>query len=135
MTDRFIKQKFDNDCGIAALAMLLNEPYTRVYRKMVSLGFKDGTDYALATKYLTSVGRELKAYLEVTSGKRDGILEVMKSSRGILIVPAKDFKKNHSYHALYWDGKRVFDPSPIRPYGKCGVKAKKVFVEYWHLMP
>lgn len=131
---RYVQQRLSNDCGMAALAMLYEIPYSTARELVLAAepGIFDGT----TIDHARSVGLAMADPARVwycTPDNRDLLISRLAGRQAILVVPAKDFKVSGDYHALYWTGKYVLDPSPHGKYGRKGVKALKTFIEAWVL--
>lgn len=131
-TDTYIEQRYSNDCGIAALAMLYRQPYERICRLVLKAepGAFDGTRF----DHARAVGKSLRSACGMWGANPDSRPEVIKRLKGraaVLIVPAKDHRISGDWHAVYWTGKEILDPSPTGKYGRKGIKALKTFVEAW----
>jgi len=131
---RYVQQRGTNDCGIAALAMLYEIPYhtSRDLVLAAETGIFDGTTIDHARVVGTAMADPCRVWY-CTAANRDLLIERLRGRQAILVVPAKDFKVSGDYHALYWTGKYVLDPSPYGKYGRKGVKALKTFIEAWVL--
>lgn len=129
---RLIEQRFDNDCGIAALAMLVGISYEHSSDLVLKAGRKpfDGTTSDHARRLGRAVGQPLKVWY-VSAKNRETVLQRLKKRPAVLVVPAQDYASSGDWHALYWTGSRVLDPSPVRKYGARGAKALKLLREVW----
>lgn len=129
-----IEQKQSNDCGIAALAMLSGKPYTTVRRAVLSFnkGKFIGTDGVTAQKAMSSLGQGLRLRA-VSAQNLESTRLYLKGRPAVLIVPENVHPASGEFHAVYWTGREVLDPSPNSKYGRKGLKALKVLVEYWEL--
>ena len=106
----FVCQKFDADCVVACLAMLLGVEYEEIAaqclgHELVKFGVPD------------SKARKICAMFKI---KLDDALHptVMDWSKpAILTVPSLNQTMDgctNGTHAIYWDGKRVWDPQKGR---------------------
>ena len=105
-----IKQRRSNDCGIASLANLF------------------GVTYKEANALVRA---EQKARDEKFDGTDIDHARAAGLALGELVVPAIGHPKE--FHALYWDGSRVHDPSGPGGYGAKGLKAFNKMRECWVL--
>lgn len=129
---RLIEQKQSNDCGIAALAMLYEIPYStaRVLVLEAEKGKFDGT----TIDHARCVGEAMSDPCRIwyaNPDNRDDLVTRLRDHQAILVVPAQD--KSGDFHAVYWTGRIVLDPSPHGKYGRKGIKALKTFIEAWVL--
>ena len=131
---RLVEQLQSNDCGMAALAMLYEMPYV-VARSLVlkaEKGHFDGT----TIDHARFVGVQMNDPCRVwhcTSQNRSLLCERLNGRQAILVVPSKDHNESGDWHAVYWTGKYILDPSPHCKYGRKGIKALKTFIEAWVL--
>lgn len=130
----YIQQRLSNDCGIAALAMLYNIPYSAASKlvRNAESGVFDGTTIDHARAVGLAMADPCRVWY-CTPDNRAIVTEKLVGRQAILVVPAKDFKVSGDWHALYWTGKHVLDPSPYNKYGRKGAKALKTFIEAWVL--
>ena len=129
---KLIQQRQSNDCGIAALAMLFDTPYN-LMRNLVlqaETGKFDGTTADHARSVGLAFGDPVRLWLCSDESRAD-IVSRLKGRPAVLVVPAKDHKESGDWHAVYWTGKEVLDPSPTGKYGRKGIKALKTFRECW----
>lgn len=137
---RFIKQRTSNDCGIASLAMLYQQPYS-VIRKLILARHNKSTlhNYIGTTaddaKYVgEALGDPAKRWIVVPRNKAD-LLHRLIDRRAVLRVPGKPPNPDNEGHAVYWDGKHCFDPNgPDHvQYARNGAKALETLTECWVL--
>lgn len=130
----YIEQRYSNDCGIAALAMLYDMPYEVICRLVLKAerGQFDGTTIDHARFVGVQMNDPCRVWYS-TPDTRPLLVGRLYGRQAILIVPAKDHRISGDWHALYWTGREVLDPSPVGKYGRKGIKALKVFVEAWVL--
>lgn len=134
MTREFtcIEQKNSNDCAIAALAMLTDIPYSTVRKTILKLHPKnsafEGVEFALAYKAMKALGVKLRC-VNLDKCLDKGLF--CNNQPGVLIVPCRDPSFRHGWHAVYWTGKRLYDPSPTKKYGKDGKTAIKLASDVW----
>ncbi|HKJ74548.1 MAG TPA: hypothetical protein VKA19_10565 [Alphaproteobacteria bacterium] len=106
MAKSFIQQKFTSDCAVACLAMFLDVAYEDVARHC------SGAELVWA-----GLAPSREAYIcglfDVEVVRRDRTL-VDWAGPAILTVPSLNSPKG-STHAVYWDGRRVWDPNHGRP--------------------
>jgi len=129
----FVHQRFEDDCGIAALSMLLGIEYIALYKlleadKPTWDGCSD--DHAIYAGVL--FGRTVIVQ-ELSPSKVGSTQKKFKGRPAVLVCPAKDGSTD--VHAVYWSGKELFDPAPIgtRRYGKDGKTAFKTARDVWFL--
>jgi hypothetical protein len=131
---RLIEQKQSNDCGMAALAMLYEIPYStaRALVLQAEKGKFDGTTIDHARNVGEAMADPVKVWYCTDESRPDVALRLL-GRQAILVVPAADHKVSGDWHALYWTGRYVLDPSPTGKYGRKGIKALKTFKEAWVL--
>lgn len=127
-----LKQRSTNDCGIACMAMLLDETYAnvkevvqdyfaRVLRKKFC-GMDENDDKAVAAAF----GERVKKW-SFNKKNRKAMITKLLDRRAILCVPGwgHDVLNGGEWHAVYWDGRELHDPNPTKGqrYPKNGVKA------------
>ncbi len=106
----FIQQRMPADCAVAALAMLLRRSYEDIARhcsgaELVSHGLPFPREQYIA--------RLFKVEIEPID------ISLLNWARAaILTVPSLNDGGGQT-HAVYWDGKRTWDPQKGRP-GKAG---------------
>lgn len=104
---------------IMAMAEYDEEPFT-------------GTPSNYARLASELLGRKLTVrYINDTN--RAKVAKWLKDRPAILIVPAKGYRKNTEYHAVYWTGDRLYDPNGSRPYKIDGKRAKMRMEEVWYI--
>lgn len=138
MKTKWIKQRRSNDCGIVALAMLFDMSYTdmnKLVRAQAAARDEpfDGTPHYYSRGVGHLLGDPVRVWL-VGEGNRTECTQKLIGRPAVLVVPAKGFPGE--YHALYWDGKLIYDPMGIDPpwhYGRKGILAFKVYEEAWVL--
>ena len=136
MTKEFIpiEQKYSNDCAIAALAMLVDLPYSDVRKTILETQSPkkpfDGVTFSHAKRGMALYGLRLRRVdLEYCVDK---YLQLMNHP-GVLMVPGRNTAYPNEWHAVYWDGRHVYDPSPTKKYGKNGKTAIKLATDVWQL--
>lgn len=133
--DKWIFQKHSNDCGIAALAMLFGTSYTFMRRKVLEQAESRSEPFDGTTStYVHGVALKLGRRIIVQRVPDFPVQTLAQNVRGypaVLVCPALDGSED--FHAVYWDGKRVYDPSPGKRYGMAGAKALKSLHEVWIL--
>lgn len=129
-----VEQKQSNDCGIAALAMLFDSPYSLVRNLVLQSSQEpfDGTTDDMAVTVGALLGSPVLVQ-RVKAQNRDKVAQTLRGRSAVLIVPAQDHKVSGDWHAVYWTGYAVLDPSPTGKYGRRGIKALKTFTEVWLL--
>lgn len=128
----YVQQRTENDCGIAALAMLYQLPY-ETSRDLV-LSAEKSTFDGTTIDHARTVGLVMSDPCKIwycTSTNRELLVSRLLDRQAILVVPAKDHRYSGDYHALYWSGRHVLDPAPFNKYGKAGIRALKSFIEVW----
>lgn len=136
MAKKTLRQRSTNDCGIAALAMLLDVTYADMRRVTLHyfqniLGKKfSGTDDQNDRELAEMFDEELKVYLCNTPLRRARALTALGDKRAIICVPYFDSNAT-LWHAVFWDGKRLHDPGARTAtgknrYGKDGARAFKL---------
>lgn len=129
----WIFQRHEDDCGIAALAMLFDTEYSYMRRKVLPIvksraGVFSGTSGDDAI--LVAAGMGLKLTVYAAEDFPVGVLaQSIQGHPAVLIVPARD--GSDDWHAVYWTGKYLLDPSPGRRYGISGKKALKTMHSIW----
>lgn len=121
---KHIIQKNGSDCGIAALAMLFDTSYASMKRLVMAYCSKhrhkfDGTTEDMDKAVALKMGAEIRVWY-FTDDNRDELAYRLQGRRAILVVPAKGYPDGTELHAVYWDGRALFDPSPTQRYGKDG---------------
>ncbi len=104
--DRFIQQRMPADCSVACLAMFLGKTYEHIARhcsgaELVQHGLPWPRE-----RYICELFRTNAEVLDISlfNWKR----------AGILTVPSLNDGKGQT-HAVYWDGRRAWDPQKGRP--------------------
>lgn len=131
---RCIEQRESNDCGMAALAMLYGIPYSAA--RALVLAAEEGVFDGTTIDHARSIGQAMADPVRVWychPANRDTLVRRLNDRPAILVVPSRDHKATGDWHALYWTGKYILDPSPTGKYGRKGLKALKVFIEAWVL--
>lgn len=113
-----IKQKYSNDCAIAAVAMALHLPYRRVLRVAITKGFRPGGNnggMVLATLFW-ALGYDFECRPRMM---RNGFPNVMEAPRPMpvkmpCVVSIPSLNNRGGFHAVTVAHGRVFDPSPKR---------------------
>lgn len=131
-----IYQRGSNDCGIAALAMLLGVSYVETHQAVLEACVSpfNGMPYSLASAAVQALGERLIC-TRVTPDTRLACTAALIGTPCVLVVPAKDPAPDggQEWHAVFWSGHEVYDPSPHRKYGKRGIKVMRTFIEAWTL--
>lgn len=102
-----------------AVAKHYNEPF-------------DGTPTVYARIATAFLGRTL-AVKYVKDSNRAEVAKWLKGRQAVLVVPAKGYKKDTEYHAVYWTGDELYDPNRARPYKMDGKRAKMRMEEVWYI--
>lgn len=137
MQNILIHQRYDDDCGIAALAMLLEAPYETVYNMTRTL-YPDfnGMHFKMARVVCKHLGHSL-ACREVKPTLRWYWAEKFIDAPCVLICPEYGTSGMQDRHAVYWTGNKLLDPTPnngkYRRYGKQGKKAWNTVHDVWFL--
>lgn len=105
--DILIQQRFTSDCAVACLAMFLGVDYEAIVRhctgyELVLNGLANAREAYIAKMFEVDL-----IFLDRTKLK--------KRKPAVLTVPSLNSDKGAT-HALYWDGKRIYDPN----YGRSG---------------
>lgn len=122
-----ISQKAPNDCGVCCLAMLLEMKYWPV-RRAVNWHYKntrkcrfDGMSVEDDAAVAKRLGFKLTTHTIYPSVRAPMIKRLHSGLRAILTVPSVNVKGE--WHAVYWDGEQLFDPSQLNRYGASGDRA------------
>lgn len=94
---RHVQQRADNDCVIACVAMWTERGYERVAEKLKAGSLDCAVDY-LKKEHGWNVHRHVQWY---------------EYKPAILDVPSLNIPGGK--HALFWDGRNLFDPNSGRP--------------------
>lgn len=141
LKNKLIPQRTSNDCGIAAIAMLTDTSWYAVNRitKGICRERKtrfDGMPSSLARDVVHRLGDELRVWA-CTADTRPSLHARINGRQAILVVPALGYPYGTEWHAVYWDGKTLFDPARDRSgcpaFGWKGTKALKTMHEIWVL--
>lgn len=114
---KLILQKTSNDCGIASLAMLYGCSYAKMRKMILTIaklsGIKfDGTPSHYAKCVGLLVGQELRVeYIKIPT--QENLRARYKGRPAVFVVPAKGYPKGTEYHAVYWDGYKIYDPNGL----------------------
>jgi ABC-type bacteriocin/lantibiotic exporter with double-glycine peptidase domain len=97
---KYVRQRYNNDCGVASLAMVAGIPYAKAMR-MLHPNHKKGEPYSTTlielSKALKILGFKNKAvYCDLSTLKQRAIVSV--SNKGL-------------FHAVAWTGSEIFDPA------------------------
>lgn len=119
---RRVIQRQDDDCGIAALAMLLQIPYSRVRKAAIALGHtvSNGCTTDDFKRISASLGASLKVW-HIGPKNYAQTVGRLENKPAILIVPA--IGSPGDWHAVYWTGAVCLDPDPRRGYSLDGLDA------------
>lgn len=133
-----IKQKNLTDCAICSISMFTGVPYEQVKKHAYSFhrqkyktkftGMTDLVEFALLWRYDEKFevfeDRWESDYVD-GSGKNSLVIvrkyiptnKVINMKKpALLSVPSKNFKNKG--HCIYWDGKKLYDPSNMKRYTK-----------------
>lgn len=125
---KLYKQKSPNDCAICCMAMLLEVSYNAVlkaarkhYKKMGMRynGMDDKDERAVAD----ALGKPIKVWHTLTRESKDRAIRQLEDNkvRGVLCVPS--INTEGEYHAVFWDGTKLIDPSNKKKYAADGLAA------------
>lgn len=125
-TRKMIKQRGTTDCSVATVAMAADVPYETVLEKtpadVVEILLSKGCLDKHMSAMLNALGYEnfvdyerriFSCHYATTSFTRN----MLWGRRAILTVMSKNVRDGQ--HNIYWDGRQLFDPSPLQVY-------------YWH---
>ncbi|MGD8777702.1 MAG: hypothetical protein PVH88_01940 [Ignavibacteria bacterium] len=119
-----IKQRYKGDCAVASLAMFLGISYDEIikhYSEELEVMFENGVwdhkTFEVAEKY----------GVELTCVYKD--FDFSKPS--MLIIPSFNLKDKN--HMVFWDGEKVFDPSPAIVYKSKPENILYIFQRYKEL--
>ena len=105
-----VTQRFEYDCGVCCLAMFLGVDYESIVRH--------STGYELTLSGLTNDREKFIASMfetEIVFRVRD---HLDRARPAVLTVPSLNAAGAHGTHAVYWDGRRAWDPN----HGRAGKK-------------
>jgi len=109
-----LPQRAEDDCTICCIAMATGLSYEAVMAQAVksSGGYRyGGTPGTMSPKgVLIDLGFAAKRLGCEGDGQGAGVRSALWGRRAILSVPSLNGFKGH--HDVYWDGHRVWDPSP-----------------------
>lgn len=125
-----MKQRNLKDCAICCLSMALGVSYKKIKDDVMSAnkimyGDRhkfDGTTIEVEHLILWKYGInhdfiEKKWVCSLSNGllqKMPPFRRKIRNKRALLTVPSLNF--NGKYHAVYWDGRKIHDPSNLRCY-------------------
>ncbi len=132
---KLILQKTQNDCGIAALAMLYNTTYTKMRGIIMTLSKLagepfDGTPSHLAQCVALLSGNKLRVE-RIKHPTQENLRARYKHRPAVFVVPAKGYPKGTEYHAVYWDGYKIYDPSGPNGFHSDGRVVFRRLEEVW----
>ena len=110
-------QKNDNDCGLAAMAMAVGKSYDEAWTAEDTQEVVENKGISDYEPWMKKLGLERgRDYAEVYTSHMDGhgLKALLRWRRAILSVCSLNNKDG--YHAVYWDGDNLFDPSNKRQY-------------------
>lgn len=115
---QLIKQRNNNDCMLAAIAMVVGKQYDELWTPEFVQRVVDGhgCNAELTAEALKIAGYHAKVdYWQVhTWDINDDAKRLLLGRRAILSVPSLNFQ--HGSHAVAWDGLKAYDPSPRQVY-------------------
>jgi hypothetical protein len=106
-SSKLIYQRHNSDCAIAALAMYLGKSYDELKHHYTRTERRHA---GASIEKTLNVADSYKTYFGVFYGN-----EFDRTRPALVIVPSRNHVPDGK-HMIYWDGQRVYDPSPIRPY-------------------
>lgn len=114
---RLVIQKTPHDCGLACAAMAIGKPYSRLWLKRhidltysrPGLYVSDLLDFMTERSNLTR-----DDFLVVRLNDRRTAGAMVRWRPAILMVPS--LNNEGGRHFVYWDGERIWDPSPKQRY-------------------
>ena len=102
-----IKQFYQNDCGIACLAMYLRKSYEKVEQLV-----KDELNITNPIPGMSMI--DLALIMNKNNHNPVLVRTMVNKVPAILTVPSLGRKKH--FHYIYWDGKNIHDPSNFECY-------------------
>lgn len=119
-----IKQRFDKDCALCCLAMILGISYEEAYEAQGDLGDLLRTRGPYGKEFVNLFANlglvpdiEYKTLFLLPEYCNDTFLQNALWGRPALIeVRSKNYGKSGEKHIVYWDGRELFDPSNKRTY-------------------
>jgi hypothetical protein len=128
-----LKQRSTNDCAIAALAMFLNETYKNTKNLVDFHHAKNEIEdfEGLTCNQLVEVSEMVKEKIKIWYSPkhcRKSIKKKLQGRRAILVVPAMGYSPfENMWHAIYWDGKYIYDPVSSNTSMRYGRNGKRAF--------
>lgn len=115
---KIIKQKTPYDCALASIAMLAGKPYGKLWSK----GFRarieekqqtcgEDLDFAFSRAGFNDTNLIRICMQRVNEYDRP---DVLKWRRGVIQLPS--LNQPNTDHLVYWDGEKIYDPSPKQIY-------------------
>lgn len=102
-----VKQRHGTDCGVACLAMILEEDYEYAEKLVCTiLGRK------APISFMDNV--EIAMVLKVNRLESAQVYTILEGVPAIISVPSLMTKKK--FHYVYWDGFKIYDPSNYECY-------------------
>lgn len=124
---KIVKQSLNDSCVAAVLAMIIKKPESYVLDwflpKQPPLSTLDAAVFLAFHGYIVGSPIDFKAekledFKPIWPSTPITVEYVLKKIEAILIVatePDKGSEDEFDLHAVYWDGKRVWDPNPETP--------------------
>lgn len=111
---KIIEQKNIGDCTICCYSMFTGIKYDELFKKFFNKNelIKGVSDNKL---------KKINKYFGIKEIKKTSNLEIPM----LLIVDSKNIENTH--HMIYWNGKRIFDPSTKKKYRKIPKIIYKIF--------
>ena len=117
---KYVRQKYRNDCGIAAIAMATGIAYPVVLKVARRAGFKPNSKYGI---YLHKIIELLDYDTRVNWGKYKNLrIKPFKLADQIVSIPSLNVRGTDNLHAVVLHRGRVYDPSPRRKSNLAHVK-------------
>lgn len=130
-----VKQITPSDCFAACVAMALGMRYSVLRRKMGRALWdkirKHGTGFQDTKALLAKCGLHYEhdywVYFPSNHLVQTHFLRVLLNGRRA-IVSVNSKNNRDGQHAIYWDGARLFDPSPRKTYAWDEVEANQIVI-------
>ena len=117
---KYVRQKYKNDCGIAAIAMATGIAYPVVLRIAKKAGFKPNSKYGI---YPHKIIELIGFNVGMNWGKYKRLrIKPFKLNNQIAVVPSLNVRNKDNLHAVVLHRGRVYDPSPRRKSNLAHVK-------------
>jgi hypothetical protein len=123
---KLVTQKLDGDCAICCLAMLTGLPHDVVIQASLGKTWDaDGMgDFGAGLKRLGYGSADFRCF-DVPNGVSEFALETILWRRKAILA-AKSLNSKGGYHAIYWDGKKLLDPSNLKRFTELSEIAPKL---------